>query len=56
MECAIAIGACNYLDVKAFKAEVFKAPWRQPHQIQLLVRTEEDPQFVLCTPTNQQKS
>ena len=49
MECYVAIGAFNYLDVEGFMAAFYSAPWDDPETVQLLIKEQEQDSFKLYT-------
>jgi hypothetical protein len=49
MECTVAIGAFNFLNADAFKAEVFRTAWAFPETVQLLIRKQDDDRFSMYT-------
>lgn len=50
MECHVALGAFNYLNVDEFIDAFRAAPWDEPENIQLLVQRQEDERFTSYSP------
>ena len=46
MECYVAIGAFNYLDVKGFIEAFRRVAWNDPEDVQLLIQTQEASVFT----------
>lgn len=48
MECHVAVGAFNYLDLAGLEKAFREAPWQEPQRVQLLIMEQEEHQFRLC--------
>ncbi|HEY0684783.1 MAG TPA: hypothetical protein VGD45_20770 [Steroidobacter sp.] len=48
MECHVAIGAFNYLDVAGLEKAFREAPWDYPENVQLLILEQDDERFRLA--------
>lgn len=47
MECHVAIGAFNYLDIAGLEMAFREAPWEEPENVQLLIMEQEAKRFRL---------
>lgn len=50
MECHIALGAFNCLDVDGLISAFRAAPWERPEDVQLLVMRQDDDRFSMYSP------
>ena len=46
IECVIYIGAFNHFDEDKFVDEIKKVEWKYPEEIQVMVRRQDDDQFI----------
>jgi hypothetical protein len=47
LECHLAIGAFNYLDLEGLRAHLETVPWRYPEDVQLMVKGQWSDRFTV---------